>query len=90
MNPPPIVLPAALIAPNVAHTQKSIAENERVRGTRLMLGPGESLPLHPSCGMLVALDGAQVRFRTGGQDEAVTLLARPILGGATPIARRCC
>ena len=74
MNPPPIVLVllAALLAPSVAHGWASVVQNERVRVTRLMLWPGLSLPLHPSRGMLAAVNGAQVTFRTGGPDEAVT------------------
>jgi len=55
--------------------QTLIAENDRARVTRLMLAPGESIPLHPSCGMLVAVDAAQATFRTGGPDEKVALRA---------------
>ena len=53
--------------------QTLIVENQRVRVTRLMIGPGESLPLHPSCGMLVAVTEAQIRLRTGGPEESLAM-----------------
>ena len=53
--------------------QTLIVENDRVRVTRLMLGPGESIPLHPSCGMLVAITAAQIRVRTGGPEESLSM-----------------
>jgi len=53
--------------------QTLIVENERVRVTRLMLGPGESVPLHPACGMLVAVTQAQIKLRTGGPEESLAM-----------------
>jgi hypothetical protein len=53
--------------------QTLIVENDRVRVTRLMLSPGESMPLHPTCGMLVAVTQAQIKVRTGGPEESVAM-----------------
>lgn len=53
--------------------QTLILENERVRVTRLMLGPGESIALHPSCGMLIAVSEAQIRLRSGGPEESLAM-----------------
>jgi hypothetical protein len=53
--------------------QTLIVENERVRVTRLMLAPGESIALHPSCGMLVAVSDAQIRMRSGGPEDSLTM-----------------
>ena len=53
--------------------QTLIVENDRVRVTRLMLGPGESIPLHPACGMLVAVTQAQIKVRTGGPEESLAM-----------------
>lgn len=56
-----------------AEGQTLIVDNDRVRVTRLMLGPGESIPLHPSCGMLVAVTQAQIRLRAGGPEESLAM-----------------
>ena len=53
--------------------QTLIVENDRVRVTRLMIGAGESIPLHPSCGMLVAVTEGQIRLRTGGPEESLAM-----------------
>ncbi len=52
--------------------QALILENDRVRVTRLMLGPGDTMALHPPCGMLVAVTGGKLKFRTPGGEELVT------------------
>lgn len=49
--------------------QTLIVENERVRVTRIMIGPGERLALHPTCGMLVAVSEAELAFRSRGPEE---------------------
>jgi hypothetical protein len=53
--------------------QTLVVENERVRVTRLMIGPGERVPLHPTCGMLVAVTGGQLKFLAPGGEEDITL-----------------
>jgi hypothetical protein len=53
--------------------QTLIVENDRVRVTRLMVGPGERAALHPTCAMLVAVSGGRLRFLAPGGDEDVTL-----------------
>ena len=52
--------------------QSLILENDRVRVTRVMIGPGEKLALHPPCGMLVAVTGGKLRFDGAGAEELVT------------------
>ena len=46
---------------------------ERVRVTRIMIGPGERLALHPTCGMLVAVSEAQLAFRSLGPEERISI-----------------
>jgi hypothetical protein len=53
--------------------QTLILENDRVRVTRLMLGPGEKIALHPPCGMLVAVSGTQLLVRAAGGEENITM-----------------
>jgi quercetin dioxygenase-like cupin family protein len=53
--------------------QTLILENQRVRVTRLMIAPGERLPLHPTCGMLVAVTAGRLKFLAPGGEEEVTL-----------------
>jgi hypothetical protein len=55
--------------------QTLVVENDRVRVTRLMVGPGERVALHPTCGMLVAVSGGRLRFLAPGGEEDVTLAA---------------
>jgi hypothetical protein len=52
--------------------QTLIVENDRVRVTRLMLGAGERIELHPSCGMLVSVTEGELAFESGGPQELVT------------------
>jgi hypothetical protein len=52
--------------------QSPILENDRVRVTRLKIGPGETIALHPPCGMLVAVTGGRLKFRAPGGEELVT------------------
>jgi len=52
--------------------QTLILENDRVRVTRLMLGPGERLALHIPCGMLVSVTQGELVFESGGPQERVT------------------
>jgi hypothetical protein len=52
--------------------QTLIIDNDRVRVTRIMLGPGEKLALHPPCGMLVAVTGGRLKFNTPGAEELVS------------------
>jgi hypothetical protein len=51
--------------------QTLIVDNERVRVTRLMLGPGERIALHPACGMLVSVSAGELAFESGGPQERV-------------------
>jgi hypothetical protein len=51
--------------------QTLIVENDRVRVTRIMIGPGERLSLHPPCGMLVSVSGGRVTFNAPGGEEQV-------------------
>jgi hypothetical protein len=53
--------------------QTLVVENDRVRVTRLMLGPGERAPLHPTCGMLVAVTRGRLKFLAPGGEEDVVL-----------------
>ena len=53
--------------------QTLIVENERVRVTRIMIGPGEHLALHATCGMLVAVSEAQLAFRSLGPEERISI-----------------
>ena len=53
--------------------QSLLLENDRVRVTRLKVGPGETIALHPPCGMLVAVTGGKLKFRAPGGEELVTL-----------------
>ena len=53
--------------------QSLILENERVRVTRLNVGPGETIALHPPCGMLVAVTGGTLKFRAPGSEELMTI-----------------
>lgn len=53
--------------------QSLILENDRVRVTRLKIGPGETIALHPPCGMLVAVSSGKLKFRAPGSEELVTL-----------------
>jgi hypothetical protein len=53
--------------------QTLILDNERVRVTRIMIGPGEKLALHPPCGMLVAVTGAKLQFHAPGGEELVSM-----------------
>ena len=53
--------------------QTLILENDRVRVTRIMIGPGEKIALHPPCGMLVAVGGGKLAFHSPGGEELVTL-----------------
>jgi len=55
-----------------AEGQTLILENERVRVTRLMIGPGETMKLHPPCGMLIAVTTAKLSFKGPGAEETVT------------------
>lgn len=50
-----------------------LVDNDRVRVTRLLLAPGQSAILHPPCGMLVAVNEGQVRWRTAGGDALLDL-----------------
>jgi hypothetical protein len=50
-----------------------IVENERVRVTRIRIAPGESLALHPTCGMLVAVTEGELMFHAPGADERVSM-----------------
>ena len=50
-----------------------ILENDRVRVTRLLLDPGRSARLSPTCGMLVAVTGGRLEARSPGGVEVVTL-----------------
>ena len=50
-----------------------ILENERVRVTRLLLEPGRSARLAPTCGMLVAVTGGRLELRSPGAVEVVSL-----------------
>lgn len=52
--------------------QTLIVENDRVRVTRLMVGPGERIALHPPCGMLVSVSDGELAFDPGGPHERVT------------------
>jgi hypothetical protein len=52
--------------------QTLILDNERVRVTRIMIGPGEKIALHPPCGMLVAVTGGKLQFHAPGGEELVT------------------
>jgi len=53
--------------------QSLILENERVRVTRLKVAPGETIALHPPCGMLVAVTGGTLKFHAAGGEELVTI-----------------
>ena len=53
--------------------QTLILDNERVRVTRIMIGPGERLSLHPPCGMLVSVSGGRVKLNAPGGEEQITL-----------------
>ena len=53
--------------------QTLILENDRVRVTRLMIEPGETLALHPPCGMLVAVTEGRLVFRGPGAEEKSVL-----------------
>ena len=47
-----------------------IVENPRVRVSRVALAPGETVSLPATCGMLVAVSGGRLEFRSpGGADE---------------------
>jgi quercetin dioxygenase-like cupin family protein len=52
--------------------QSLIVENDRVRVTRVMIAPGETIALHPPCGMLVAVSGGKLKFNAPGGEELVT------------------
>jgi hypothetical protein len=52
--------------------QTLILENDRVRVTRLMLGPGERTALHPACGMLISVSGGELAFESGGPQERIS------------------
>jgi hypothetical protein len=52
--------------------QTLVVENDRVRVTRLMLGPGERIELHPPCGMLVAVTEGELAFEAGGPQDRVS------------------
>ncbi|PWT73542.1 MAG: hypothetical protein C5B46_05265 [Proteobacteria bacterium] len=54
-------------------SQTLILENDRVRVTRIMIGPGEKLALHPACGMPVAVTGGTLKFTPAGAEEVVSL-----------------
>lgn len=53
--------------------QTLIVENERVRVTRIMIGPGERLTLQPPCGMLVAVTGGRITVHGAGAEEQLAL-----------------
>ena len=53
--------------------QTLILDNERVRVTRLMIGPGETVMLHPLCGMLLAVDAGNLAIKTAGGEETIAL-----------------
>jgi len=53
--------------------QTLILDNERVRVTRIMIGPGERLSLHPPCGMLVSVSGGRLKLNAPGGEEQITL-----------------
>jgi hypothetical protein len=53
--------------------QSLILENDRVRVTRLKIDPGETIALHPPCGMLVAVTAGKLKFLAPGGEELVTL-----------------
>lgn len=53
--------------------QTLVVENERVRVTRLLLGPGEQADLHAPCGMLVGVSEAELVFDSGGPQERVRM-----------------
>jgi hypothetical protein len=53
--------------------QSLIVENDRVRVTRLKIAAGETIALHPPCGMLVAVSSGKLKFRAPGGEELVTL-----------------
>ncbi len=53
--------------------QVLILDNERVRVTRIMIGPGERLLLHPPCGMLVSVSGGRLKLNAPGGEEQITL-----------------
>jgi hypothetical protein len=52
--------------------QTLILENERVRVSRLLLGPGERIALHPACGMLVSVSDGELVFESDGPPERIT------------------
>lgn len=53
--------------------QTLILENERVRVTRIMIGPGERMLLHPPCGMLVSVSAGQIKVNAAGGEEQLRL-----------------
>ena len=53
--------------------QTLILENERVRVTRIMIEPGETVALHPPCGMLVAVGEGRLTSKGPGAEEKITL-----------------
>jgi hypothetical protein len=55
--------------------QSVIVDNDRVRVTRVVIPPGGRLPLHATCGLLVAVTGARLAFDNGGPVERMD--ARP-------------
>jgi quercetin dioxygenase-like cupin family protein len=53
--------------------QTLILENDRVRVTRIMIEPGETIALHPPCGMLVAVSEGRLTSQGSGPEEKITL-----------------
>jgi|SRR5689334_10668505 len=53
--------------------QTLILDNERVRVTRIMIGPGEHLTLHPPCGILVSVSGGRLNLNGPGGEASLTL-----------------
>jgi hypothetical protein len=50
-----------------------VVENKRVRVTRILPGPGESVALHATCGMLVAVTHGELVFHAPGAEERVRM-----------------
>src|SRR4029077_4698305 len=53
--------------------QSLLLEEDRGRGARVEVRPGETIALHPPCGMLVAVSSGKLKFRAPGGEELVTL-----------------
>lgn len=58
----------------VGDGEELLIDNERVRVVRLVLLPGQSAPLHPPCGMLVAVSAGKVTLDGGGAQARLDLL----------------